>query len=113
MEGRNGWIRQKAASSLNPSQVETTLIQLSERWPANGQPLADVIEQFPLGEAALLHLLAVSSICATRLTQNPETLLWLSQPEVCLSSRGYAEMLGELHALAGLRWSQPASIRLA
>ena len=101
MEGRNGWIRQKAASSLNPSQVETTLIQLSERWPANGQPLADVIEQFPLGEAALLHLLAVSSICATRLTQNPETLLWLSQPEVCLSSRGYAEMLGELHALAG------------
>ena len=59
--------------------------------------LDEVVEQFPLGEAALLHLLAVSSICATRLTRNPETLLWLSQPEVCLASRGYAEMLAALH----------------
>src|SRR5262245_4095920 len=101
MEGGNHWIREKAAASLNPSQVETTLIQLSERWPANALPIVSVIEQFPLGEAALLHLLAVSSICATRLTQNPEILRWLSQPEVCLSSRGYAEMLSELHALAG------------
>src|SRR6059036_1562943 len=97
----NTWIRAKAATSLNPSQVETSLVQLSERWPANVLPLARVIEQFPLGEPALLHLLAVSSICATRLTQNPETLLWLSLPEVCLRSRGYAEMLQELHAVAG------------
>src|SRR5438874_1479362 len=101
MEGGNHWIREKAAASLNPSQVETTLIQLSERWPANALPVVSVIEQFPLGELAMLHLLAVSSICATRLTQNPEALLWLSQPEVCLASRGYAEMLSELHALAG------------
>src|SRR5438093_12947194 len=49
----------------------------------------------------MLHLLAVSSICATRLTQNPEALLWLSQPKVCLAARGYTEMLSELHALAG------------
>src|SRR5436305_6681486 len=97
----NTWIREKAAASLNPSQVETSLVQLSERWPANVLPLAHVIEQFPLGEPALLHLLAVSSICAARLTQDPDTLLWLSQPEVCLGSRGYAEMLSELHALAG------------
>ena len=61
--------------------------------------LAEVVQQFPLGEAALLHLLAVSSICATRLTRNPETLLWLAQPEVCLASRGRAEMLAEVHAL--------------
>src|SRR5438046_6789184 len=101
MDGGNHWIREKAATSLNPSQVETTLVQLRERWPAKVQPLALVIDQFPLGEAALLHLLAVSSICATRLTQNPETLLWLSQPEMCLTSRGYAEMLSELHSLAG------------
>ncbi|HEY4256533.1 MAG TPA: bifunctional [glutamate--ammonia ligase]-adenylyl-L-tyrosine phosphorylase/[glutamate--ammonia-ligase] adenylyltransferase [Candidatus Udaeobacter sp.] len=101
MDGGNRWIREKAAASLSPSQVETALVQLRERWPANVQPLALVIEQFPLGEAALLHLLAVSSICATRLTQNPETLLWLSQPEVCLASRGYAEMLDEFHSLAG------------
>ncbi len=99
MEDGNGWIREKAAASLNPSQVETTLLQLSERWPANALPLVRLTEEFPLGEQALLHLLAVSSICATRLTQNPETLLWLHQPEVCLAPRGYPEMFGELHAV--------------
>src|SRR5213596_547489 len=101
MAGGNSWIRAKATASLNPSQVETTLFQLNERWLATAPPLAEVIEQFALGEAALLHLLAVSSICATRLTRNPETLLWLFQPEVCLASRGYTEMYRELRALAG------------
>jgi len=101
MDHRAGWIREKAATSLDPSQVETTLVQLNEQWPANAMSLAEVVQQFPLGEAALLHLLAVSSICATRLTRNPETLLWLAQPEVCLASRGHAEMLAELHGLAG------------
>jgi glutamate-ammonia-ligase adenylyltransferase len=95
------WIRSKATSSLNPSQVQTTLVQLSEQWPASAPSLTEVVEQFPLGEAALLHLLAVSSICATRLTRNPETLLWLSQPEVCLASRRYPEMLAALHSVAG------------
>src|SRR6266480_689072 len=95
------WIREKAAKSLNPSQVETSLVQLGERWPPSAPPLVDVVEQFPPGEAALLHLLAVSSICATRLVRNPETLLWLRQPEVCLASRGYAEMLDELRSVAG------------
>jgi len=85
---------------LNPSQVKSSLVQLSQQWPASAQPLLEVVEQFPLGKAALLHLLAVSSICATRLTRNPETLLWLCQPEVCLASRGPAEMRAELHALA-------------
>jgi glutamate-ammonia-ligase adenylyltransferase len=98
MERGNSWIRAKAAESLNPPQVKTALIRLGENWPQTAPPLAGVVEQFPLGEAALLHLLAVSSICATRLTRNPETLLWLSQPEVCLASRGSAEMLAELHA---------------
>ena len=97
----NRWIREKAAVSLNRPQVETALIQLGKNWPMTAPQLAALIEQFPLGEAAVLHLLAASSICATRLTQNPETLLWLFQPEVCLTSRGYTEMLSELHALAG------------
>jgi len=100
MDHSSGWIWEKAAKSLNLSQVETTLVQLNEQWPANAMPLAEVVEQFPLGESALLHLLAVSSICATRLTRDPETLLWLAQPEVCLGSRGLAEMLAKLHALA-------------
>ncbi len=97
----NRWIHEKAALSLNPPQVETTLVELAEKWPTTAPRLVDIVEQFPLGEPALLHLLAVSSICATRLVRNPETLLWLYQPEVCLAPRGYPEMLDELHALAG------------
>ena len=99
MDHRAGWIRERAATSLNAPQVETTLVQLNEQWPANAMSLAELVQQFPLGESALIHLLAVSSICATRLTRNPETLLWLAQPEVCLASRGRAEMLAEVHAL--------------
>ena len=95
------WIRERSAASFNPSQVQTSLVQLSEQWPASAQSLIEVVEQFPLGEAALLHLFAVSSICAARLTRNPETLLWLSQPKICLASRGSAEMIAELHDLAG------------
>lgn len=97
----NRWIREKAAASLNPVQVETTLVQLNERWPAAMPPLLDVVAQFPLGEAALLHLLAVSSICTARLVRNPETLLWLRQPEVCLASRDYVDMFNKLFSLAG------------
>src|SRR5712664_1920629 len=95
------WIREKAAASINPAQVETVLIHLGEHWPETADPLADVVEQFPLGEAALLHLLAVSSICAVRLTHDPDSLLWLCQPQICGAPRGYAEMLGYLQRSAG------------
>ena len=95
------WIRKKAAASINPAQVETVLIHLEEHWPETAQPLVDVVEQFPLGEAALLHLLAVSSICAARLTHDPDSLLWLCQPQICGAPRGYAEMLGYLQRSAG------------
>src|SRR5437773_6984702 len=100
IDEENRWIREKAAASLSPSQVETALVQLSERWPANAPPLVSVVEQFPLGETALLHLLAVSSICARRLMQEPAILLWLCKPEVCRTSRSHGEMFNELHALA-------------
>jgi [glutamine synthetase] adenylyltransferase / [glutamine synthetase]-adenylyl-L-tyrosine phosphorylase len=95
------WIRKKAATSINPAQVETALIHLREHWPETAQPLANVVEQFPLGEAALLHLLAVSTICAARLTHDPDSLLWLCQPQICGAPRGYAEMLGYLQRSAG------------
>ena len=101
MDRGNRWIREKAAASLNPSQVETTLLQLSEKWPASAPALVDVVEEFPLGEAALLHLLAVSNICATRLIRNPETLFWLGRPEVCLAGRDYGEMFDHLLVLGG------------
>jgi len=101
MDRGNRWIREKAAASLNPSQVETTLVQLSEKWPASAPALVDVVEEFPLGETAFLHLLAVSHICATRLIGNPEIVLWLGRPEVCLAARGYGEMFDHLLALGG------------
>jgi glutamate-ammonia-ligase adenylyltransferase len=99
MERGNSWVLVKAAESINPPQVETALIQLGERWPSTAPPLRRLVEEFPLGESALLHLLAISSVCATRLTRNPETLLWLCQPESCLATRGSAEMLAALQAL--------------
>src|SRR6266567_5127052 len=95
------WIREKAAASINPAQVETVLIQLEEHWPETAQPLVDVVEQFPLGEAALLHLLAVSSICAGRLSHDPDSLVWLCQAQICGAPRSYAEMLGYLLRSAG------------
>src|SRR6266403_2929252 len=101
MDRGNRWIREKAAASLNPPQVETTLVQLSEKWPVTATSFVDIIEQFPLGEAALLHLLAVSSSCAARFVRNPETLLWLHQPETCLAARDYGEMFNDLLTLAG------------
>src|SRR5437588_8955562 len=101
MDRGRSWIWEKAAASLNPSQVENTLLQLSETWPPAAPPIVDVIEKFPLGEAALLHLLAMSSICATRLVRHPEILLWLGQPDACLSARGYEQMANDLRALAG------------
>ena len=101
MAGSDHWIRKKAAASINPAQVETVLIQLGEHWPETARPLVDVVEQFPLGEAALLHLLAVSSICAARLTHDPDSLIWLCQPQICSAPRGYGEMLGYLQRSAG------------
>jgi glutamate-ammonia-ligase adenylyltransferase len=96
---RSSWIHEKAADSLHPSQVERALSQLNENWPATAPPIVDLIKNFPLGEPALLHLLAMSSICASRLARNPETLLWLSEPDVCSTYRGYGQMRRDLHAL--------------
>src|SRR5207249_4794696 len=81
MDGGNRWTREKAAASLNPSQVETTLIQLSERWPANALPLVSIIEQFPLGELANVapleettgELSQIAEICIRRVFEHWNT----------------------------------------
>ncbi|MEP7015101.1 MAG: bifunctional [glutamate--ammonia ligase]-adenylyl-L-tyrosine phosphorylase/[glutamate--ammonia-ligase] adenylyltransferase [Verrucomicrobiota bacterium] len=99
MHRHSHWIQEKAADSLQPLQVERTLFQLSENWPADAPALADLIATFPLGEAALLHLLAVSQICASRLARSPETFLWLCRPEICSSRRTYGQMRRDLHVL--------------
>lgn len=93
------WIKEKATRSLNPTQVETTLVQLNAAWPADAPTLEETIATFPLGEAALLHLFAVSSICAARIIRTPALLLWLRRPEVCMRGRGRAEMAAALDRL--------------
>src|SRR5215472_4989338 len=93
------WIKAKAHASLYPTQVETTLIQLTERWPANVVSLRDLVESFPLGEKALLHLFALSNICGARIVRTPELLLWLAQPEVSTRGRSRSEMTAKLDQL--------------
>jgi [glutamine synthetase] adenylyltransferase / [glutamine synthetase]-adenylyl-L-tyrosine phosphorylase len=93
------WIRKKAAASLHPAQVETTLIQLNAAWPADRVSLQETVETFPLGEESLLRLLALSSSCATRIVRTPALLIWLSQPETCTRGRSRAEMAVALDRL--------------
>jgi len=90
------WVRAKAAATLHPAQVERTLASLADRWPAEQGELRAVLEQFPIGEKALLHLISVSSICATRLANDPQILVWLQHPDVCGSGRGPGRMAADL-----------------
>ncbi len=101
MDATRRWILEKATASLHPPQVESVLLQLQEVWPATAPPIADLIETFPLGEGALLHLLAASSICASRLIREPETLLWLAQSDICADRRGPRRMLADLQSWSG------------
>ena len=101
MDRAERWIGEKTAAALQPPQLETTLLQLNKIWPEHAPPLRDLIDQFPLGEAALFHLLSVSPVSATRLLRDPTILLWLAQPELCLSHRNYTDMSNELHMMGG------------
>jgi glutamate-ammonia-ligase adenylyltransferase len=94
------WIQEKAAASLRPAQVESALMQLAESWPDTSIALVDLVDKFPLGEATLIHLLAMSRICVARLVRKPEMLSWLVQPEICDASRNYAQMRNELRQLS-------------
>ena len=86
--------------SSRPEQVVGTLAAIEANWPADAPPFAKLIADFPLGAEALFRLLAVSSICCTRLIQQPEILLWLAHPDICDDQRGYGRMLTDLHNLA-------------
>ncbi len=90
------WIQKKSAGTLNPAQVQNTLQRIAENWPTDATPLANLLEQFPLGEASLLHLISVSSVCAARLIRHPDILPWLARPEVSDSPRGFRAMLVDL-----------------
>jgi [glutamine synthetase] adenylyltransferase / [glutamine synthetase]-adenylyl-L-tyrosine phosphorylase len=91
-----GWITRKATGSLYPAQVEAALIQINEAWPAEFTPLRDVMESFPIGETALLHLLALSRISVARIVRSPRLLVWLGEPDICTRGRSRAEMAAAL-----------------
>lgn len=101
MDGAEGWIRQKAGSSFDPSRVETALLGLNKSWPAQAPPLRQVIESFVLGEANLIHLLAISDISTTRLLRDPNVLLWLNRREISMAKRDHGEMFADLGRTAG------------
>ena len=96
MADDTGWIKEKAQTALYPGQVERTLSELAEKWPPNEENLRTVLEQFPLGQDALLHLISISSISAARLARDPQLLLWLRHPDVCAASRGVGRMREDL-----------------
>ncbi len=95
MSSQERWIKEKADASLNPEQVSRALETLAAQWPGS---LEKFLRGFPIGVDGLIHLLAVSTICAERLQRDPELLHWLAQPDVCASDRGPRRMLAELHA---------------
>src|SRR5256885_9361263 len=98
--GVRTWIEQKAANTLNPAQVQDTLERIEETWLNDATQLIELIEQFPLGEAALLHLISMSSVCAARFVRHPEILLWLSRPEISTEPRPAQAMLVSLQRIA-------------
>src|SRR3954447_9325271 len=95
MSSQTQWIKRKAEGSLNPAQVETTLNELAAAWDGS---LPDFLRDFPLREKALIHLIAVSQICAERLQRDPALLRWLARTEISMSDRGPRRMLAELHS---------------
>src|SRR5205814_7136168 len=94
MSSQTRWIKSKAEGSLNPDRVETALNEIVAGWDGS---LLDFFRDFPLGEEALIHLLAVSQICAERLQRDPALLRWLARPEISMSDRGPRRMRAELH----------------
>lgn len=96
MSVATNWIQEKANATLNPGQVERTLMRLADQWPQDAPALRTVLDEFPLGDIALLHLISISSICAARLVREPEILLWLRHPDVCADQRGRGRMIADL-----------------
>ncbi|MEO6871286.1 MAG: hypothetical protein ABI233_03595 [Chthoniobacterales bacterium] len=87
----------EARPSFRAETAEDTLAAIEANWPADSSgSLGEIVRCFPLGEEALFHLLAVSSICRARLIRHPQILLWLAHPDVAADRRGYGRMLTDL-----------------
>jgi glutamate-ammonia-ligase adenylyltransferase len=89
VSSQESWIKSKAEASLNPPQVLNALSEIASRWEGS---LPQFFSDFPLGESALIHLLAVSSVCAGRLQRDPQILRWLARPEISTARRGPRSM---------------------
>jgi len=88
------------------------LQRIAKNWPTAGPALAEVLQEFPLGEQALLDLLAISSICAARLAHDPEILFWLRAPEICAAPRRANEMLAALPPVESISADNFRALRL-
>ena len=95
------WIAAKTQNTIDPERVSVALRSIADAWPETFLPLPELVEHFPPGEAALLHLLAVSPISAEKCVKDPGALLWLADPAVCMTERGPGRMRSELSAMKG------------
>ncbi len=102
----------ETGASFHQPALESTLAALAARWPVDAPSLGETVARFPLGEEALAHLLAVSSVCRARLLQHPEILLWLAHPDVAADRRGYGRMITDLRNLVGREQVATQNFRL-
>lgn len=93
------WSKTKAKESIDPERVRIALASLFEAWPGDLPPLQTTIESLPTGEAAFLHLLAISPVSTEKLLKDPVALTWLAQPAVCQGIRGTRRMRIDLEEL--------------
>ncbi|MES2568980.1 MAG: hypothetical protein V4710_02870, partial [Verrucomicrobiota bacterium] len=117
------WIPEFARNTLNPGRAGRALSGLAAIWPGNLAPLEEVVALLPEQANALGHLLSISPVCAEKLVADPEALVWLAAPEVCLEKRGLQRMRGALEKLEGegfdsrfralRRWKQREMLRIA
>ncbi len=90
--------------SPDPDAARLAGESIAKAWTASGRSTEGwrtVLDRFPLGTDALVHLLAVSPISAEKLSVDPGLLEWLAHPEISASDRGPMRMRAELAALRG------------
>jgi glutamate-ammonia-ligase adenylyltransferase len=93
------------AGTPDPARAAAALERIRSAWPESQAPLAAVLETFGPALPALLHLLAISPISATKITRDPDALLWLAAPAIRDSGRGTLRMRA---ALRDVGWQRPA-----
>lgn len=83
------------ASPENPAVIDA-IAALREAWPREKPAFDLLFAEFPLGSSALRHLLGFSPISVRKLLRHPEDLIWLADPSICASTRGYRRMRHDL-----------------